>query len=661
VSGHVAVDFETFYSTKLKYSVRSMIAEEYCKSDLFHPYLVSVSDGKNCWAGDPKDLNWSALDGKVWVSHNRYFDNTVFNEMQKRGMLPKVAPSAWHCTANLTSYLCNRRALDDAIEFLYKTKVDKSYRAVAENKQWPQGFTEEERIKVVKAGKVDAQWCWRLWEEFSPRWSATEQRLSNITIEQGMYGVQIDVELLHKYIIDIHDLKTQTEKVIPWMQEDPAEDWDDFDQKPSSTKCIAEQCRRIGIPCPPTKSADEEGYEAWETLYAPKNPWIKAVSAWRSVNKLYATFSTLKRRLRPDGTLPFALKYFGAHTGRWAGDAKINFQNMRKQPIFGNENRLMEANEKRIFAAMEEHEETGKYPAWVSSATDFRALIVPRPGKKMIACDLAQIEPRVLAYISGNTDLLQKIRDGYGVYEAFARSTMKYTGPKFDAAFKKTDQYKLYKIQVLQLGYGAGWEKFISTALKEAGLDLTEGDPEFIEIEDPYTHQKKQVPGYGAKSREIVKGFRDASPLVTAMWAQADDGFRRSVGEDYVATLPSGRKMRYENVCGSIVIEKDKVTGKPRRNTKYSATIGGKRRLFYGGKIIENIVQAIARDVFANHIVSMDTLGWRNLFSVHDEAVLEVESSVAASDVQREMSVCPDWLQGCPLAAEAKEISHYEK
>jgi DNA polymerase len=145
------------------------------------------------------------------------------------------------------------------------------------------------------------------------------------------------------------------------------------------------------------------------------------------------------------------------------------------------------------------------------------------------------------------------------------------------------------------------------------------------------------------------------------MWAQADDGFRRSVGEDYVATLPSGRKMRYENVCGSIVIEKDKVTGKPRRNTKYSATIGGKRRLFYGGKIIENIVQAIARDVFANHIVSMDKLGWRNLFSVHDEAVLEVESSVAANDVQREMSVCPDWLQGCPLAAEAKEISHYEK
>jgi hypothetical protein len=130
--------------------------------------------------------------------------------------------------------------------------------------------------------------------------------------------------------------------------------------------------------------------------------------------------------------------FISKQTGRWSGDAGVNFQNMRKKPLFINESGQMETNEARINAAIEEKEETGQYPAWVLHAIDFRAIVIPRPGKKMILSDLAQIEPRVLAYLCGNKELLEKIRGGLGVYEAFARTNMGFTGEWN----KKADYYK---------------------------------------------------------------------------------------------------------------------------------------------------------------------------------------------------------------------------
>lgn len=656
---HISVDFETFFSKKLKYGLKQLIAEEYCAHELFDAYLLTVCNGVSVWAGRPEELNWEALDGQVWVSHNRYFDNSVFKELQKRKIIPAhIKPKAWHCTANLTAYLCNQRALQNAVEALYNVRVSKEYRDVADGKHWPKDYSPEDQKQVIDAGKSDAQWCWKLWKDFSPRWPESEQILSNVTIDQGMKGVQIDTQLLNDYIVWTHELKRKTESTIPWLKDDETEDWDDFNTKPTSTKCIAEQCRRKGIPCPPTKSDDEEGYEEWETQYSKSNPWILSVSAWRSINKLYCTFLTVKRRLRADGTMPFALKYFGAHTGRWSGDAKINFQNMRKKPMFVNAQGWMESNETRINEALEYKDENGKWPDWVVHAIDFRALIIPRPGKKMISCDLSQIEPRVLAYMGGNWPLLKAIASGMGVYESFARTSMKYTGGKMD---KRSDYYKMIKIQVLGLGYGAGWEKFIGICWNESGIDITKDDPEFLEIEDPFTHKKKQVSGYGQKSKAIVAGFRAAATHITQIWASLDDQFKRSVGSDFTITLPSGRKLTYHNVCCSATIVKDKETGKPKRETKFTAEVGGKRRIFYGGKLTENATQAIAREVFASHVVAMHRLGWWNLFSVHDEAVLEVDQDVTAKQVEAEMSKCPPWLEGCPIGAEAKEIQHYEK
>lgn len=659
MSNPVVIDFETFYSKKLKYSLTTQIAETYCRHHLFDPYMLSVYDGSQSWVGNPRDFNWNALDGKDLLAHNMYFEQNILIELERRGWIPKITPSKLTCTANMTAFLCNRRPLAGAVEHLYGVKLSKDDRSDAADKRWPDDFTAEQRKSMQEYALRDAYWPWKIWTDHNHKWSETEQALSRITINQGIRGVRINRRLLEDYICQSHEMLKNTEKLIPWIEGAEDEDWEEFNTKPTSTKCIAEQCRRSGIPCSPVKSEDEEAYELWERTYGPAHPWIKALSSWRSINKLYKTFLVMKDRLRADDTMPFALLYFGAHTGRWSATAKVNLQNQRKIPVLCNEQGFMETDDSRIEAAAVHHEISGQWPDWVKYAIDFRALIIPREGKKMIVSDLSQIEPRVLAWLTGNTKLLKMISGGMAIYEAHARDSMGWTG----GSLKKEDKnkYALAKARVLALGYGAAWEKFILMAKVLSGLDITKDDPEFIMKQNRLTGQMEQVSGYGEVSRQIVAGFRAENPAIVGMWKYLDESMKRSVGEDFVMRLPSGRAMTYERVRGERRIVEDPETGLPKSRSVYTVGVGHKRVITYGGKLTENITQAVARDVFGEHVVAMDKRGWDNLFSAHDEAVLETGLDVTAKDVEEEMSRCPDWLSGCPISAEAKEVLCYQK
>jgi DNA polymerase len=194
-----------------------------------------------------------------------------------------------------------------------------------------------------------------------------------------------------------------------------------------------------------------------------------------------------------------------------------------------------------------------------------------------------------------------------------------------------------------------------------AGLDITESDPEFETVINPVTGMPEQIDGYGCNARRIVREFRADNPKIVDLWNKLNGSFRASVAGDFSMTLPSGREMNYRRVRGDTKFEKDENTGRVFRKSVYTADADGRRKQFYGGKLVENLVQATARDVFAEQMVRMDDAGLTQLFSVHDEVILEVEPDVTAADIESQMSYCPEWLAGCPVGAEAKEVPHYEK
>jgi DNA polymerase len=309
---------------------------------------------------------------------------------------------------------------------------------------------------------------------------------------------------------------------------------------------------------------------------------------------------------------------------------------------------------------LECQEETGKWPEWVRGLIDFRALVIARPGKKLIVSDLSQIEPRVLAWLVGDWDLLSMLKGGMSIYEAHARKTMGWTGG--DLKHNDALKYKLAKARVLSLGYQAGWEKLITMAMTQARLDITANDPEFVDELDQISGVFVKKPGYGHMARETVKDFRSQNPKITALWQKLDAGFKGSVGGRFVMNMPSGRKMTYNDVRCQVRVTKNPKTGKPEKRWEFAADADGRHKPYYGGKLTENLVQATARDVFAEHLLKLDEMGGcKVLFSVHDEAVCEVDVDVKAVDIERVMSYCPEWLDGCPIGAEAREVKHYLK
>ena len=238
----VSLDFETPYGTD--FSVVDLGYWRYARDARCVPYLISVCDGTEAWAGAPEDFNFDSLKDAYLVSHNAAFDQEIALAQHEQGVftVPDIRTFGmkhWGCSLNMAAYLWNVRSLADACRIGLGVTIDKGVRDRAKDKTVADMKREGWWEDMLRYGRLDAQYCWQLWDKHSAKWPEFERRLSQLTIDQGRRGVRIDVPALDEGIRLMNEIIFRAQQSLPWVARG---------KKPASPIGIAEECRAIGIP-----------------------------------------------------------------------------------------------------------------------------------------------------------------------------------------------------------------------------------------------------------------------------------------------------------------------------------------------------------------------------------------------------------------------------
>ena len=345
-----------------------------------------------------------------------------------------------------------------------------------------------------------------------------------------------------------------------------------------------------------------------------------------------AKFKAMMNRLGVGNRVRGTLQYFGAHTGRWAGRG-VQLQNLPSVTA-GDDEKTQEF----VDRVMNE-------PAENFSISELKPLIrgalMAPAGQTLTVCDYSAIEARVLAWLAGEEWVLEAFRAGRDIYiETAARM--------FHVPYEEAKPLrKKGKVAVLALGYGGG-----INALKAMGAEGTDAELE-----------------------EIKQTYRAANPRITKFWADMDRAMRNRSGRvgEYITVhpkpnglvtikLPSGRELFYHKLHFRTVRKFDKEVEAlhfldPKSHRAVIPT--------YGGRLTENVTQAVARDVLANALVNLDRENVPVVAHVHDEVI--AEGGVTVERMKELMGagwgnpLAPPWAEGLPLAAEGYYCARYRK
>lgn len=324
-------------------------------------------------------------------------------------------------------------------------------------------------------------------------------------------------------------------------------------------------------------------------------------------------------RINPDGRLRGSFAFFGAHTGRWSGRG-VQLQNLPSATIKPPEGEDVDVaiQAAALDVLMEEQVDAHTLKALV------RAMFVG----PFTVVDYASIEARVLAWLAGEEWALQAFRDGRDIYVE--------TAERMGGMTRKEG-----KVAVLALGYNGG-----VNSLRAMGAE-----------------------GEDAKLQKLVYQWRDANENIVGLWAQIEAAFKRGDtwagerlyvekdGTDRRLVLPSGRAITYHNVGSRFETDqwgrrKQVITFTDPARFPFKGTT-------YGGRLAENVTQAVARDVLSEALVRLQRHGHKVVGHVHDEILVEGLTSV--EDITKIMVQSPDWADGLPLNAEGFTCPRYRK
>lgn len=361
-----------------------------------------------------------------------------------------------------------------------------------------------------------------------------------------------------------------------------------------------------------------------------------------------------------DGRVRGLFQYYGANrTGRWAGRL-IQVHNLPK-------NELKKLDLARRLAAAGDLE---ALQLIFGSAGDvfsqlIRTAFIAPKGKRFIIADFSAIEARVIAWLAGEQWRLEVFRTHGKIYEA---SASKMFNVPIEQVTKGSQYRQKGKVAELALGFGGGVKAILKMMLQSIGSSQFDFDclgksrPESLIPEE-------QLPG-------LVKAWRTANPQICKLWRTVETAAIKAVQEGIpvkiqygitfsvvngilFVTLPSGRKLSY--IQPTLRLGKfDKLTLWYRGMNQETKQWGWQNT--YGGKLVENIVQAIARDCLGEALLRVDDAGYTIPLHVHDEIVTEEFDGEGSTDeLNAIMSEPIAWAPGLLLKAESYETHYYKK
>lgn len=635
LDGIITLDMETHYSRE--YSLSKLTTEEYIRDNRFEVIGVGLAFNNDdpVWISGThkqiknrlKKLPWERLG---LLAHNTMFDAAILNwhfDIRPKALFdtlsmarPIIGAGESVSLANLARQFGVGEKGDEVINALGKRRAD---------------FSPVEMERYAGYCKQDVALTKRLFDVFMKLgFPMKELRLIDLTLRMFTEPVlRLDAASISEHLTNLRKTKKELlmDTMVSLERKDLASRVAVGDEEAvtavqkllRSDANFAQLLRKLGVE-PPTKISPRTGKEAYafaksdaafKELEDHPDPRVQTLVSARVGVKTTMEESRAERFLDMSrrGLFPVPLRYCGAHTTRWSGQDKINLQNLSSR---------------------------GKYGGKLKSA------ILPPEGHVFISCDSSQIEARVLAWWARQDDLVQAFREERDVYSEMASEIYRR---KIDRKRKEIDEEgrEIYpdfvegfvgKTTILSCGYGAGGGSFKEMLRVMGGVKV------------PIEEANRVVQVYRARYPAIPKLWREANQAIENMAS----GYVTELGRNGVVkvtpdglVLPNGLTIHYKGLHAEV---------NPETGYKEWVYYQGKRPTrIYGGKLVENACQAMARIIIGEQMLRI-ARRYKPVLTVHDAigVVAPIEHRrEAVAYVEECMSWTPKWAEGLPLACES--------
>lgn len=620
----VTLDFETYYSKEYSLTSKAYNTSSYIRSPLFRAHCVGIKDGLKQTVWYEHDdilagLKKHAVHERPLMCHNTSFDGFILSEHY--GIVPPY----------YLDTLAMARALHGTLGRNDLDSVSRLYGRGGKVK--PAALKKVKGIRILPDDLLEAlaeymcgdtDECYAIGKIQLKVFPKDELDLIDWTIRAFCDPVlELDAKLVQEELEDEINGKAALQRAAGV----------DASILQSADR-LAEALEGLGVEPPVKMNANNEITWAFakndlkfQDLLEHEDERVVALIEARLATKSTIGETRARRMLElANQPVPVMYNYCGAHTTRWSGGNKLNFQNFQRQAFNSDGSMVMT---------------TGR----------LRRSIKAPPGHVLVVCDSAQIEARVLAWLSDQLDVLATFAAGGDVYKQMA--SLIY-GVAIEDVTKQ--QRFIGKVAVLGLGYGMGWKKFKHTLAVG-----TMGPAVFI------TDQEAQniVNMYRRLSNKITDLWKFNEFILSSMIGHVDGGYKCLEWDHETIWLPNGLGLHYYALNAEF-------DGQQYRNFKYSER--GQFKSIYGGLATENEVQALSRVIVGQQLLTTQrelakmpvrkSQYSRIVMTTHDELVACVPKPRAKDTLAMMIDIMrtpPSWCKTLPLNAEGGYDVCYSK